>query len=55
MKGLDEGKMLIAGRQQWHQDDIALNLDTGEKVGTGIYLTPHFQIALDYAMPLKIQ
>ena len=43
MKGVKGGQpMLIAGKQQYHEDDIAINFETEEKIGIGIYCSPHF-------------
>ena len=47
--------MLIAGGGQVHRGDSAINLSSKEKVGIGIYCTPHFQIALGYSEPIRVK
>ena len=53
--GLDKGSMLIKGGAQYHKDDIAINLTKQQKVGVGVYCSPHFQIALGYADSIPIR
>ena len=45
--------MLIAGSAQAYEDDPSLN-DPNEKVGEGIYCSPHIQDALDYSEAVSV-
>ena len=54
MKGLNEGDMLRAGRNQVYSNEYALNKPK-EKVGKGVYLSPHFQTCLPYTKPFEVE
>ena len=47
MLGLDRGEMLVAGLGQGYEDENAVNKPT-EKIGQGIYSSPHFQVCFHY-------
>ena len=45
MSGRKSGEMLIAGERQARADDTCGN-KPGQKVGTGIYISPYFSTSL---------
>ena len=54
MKGLDKGEMLRAGRNQAYRNECAINKPK-EKVGKGVYLSPHFQTCFPYTKPFEVE
>ena len=46
--------MLIAGKRQVYEFEDAIN-NPSEKVGVGIYCSPHFQICLGYSRSVEVE
>ena len=53
MSGKDKGEMLIPGSGQAHLSDMARN-NPKEKVGRGIYCSPHFEECFNYSKALSV-
>ena len=54
MEGLNEGEMLRPGGSQVYGNEPSINRP-GEKVGRGVYLSPHFQSCLHYTKPFSLE